>query len=177
MFAPCPDAFRSSCRILRMDSFMPATKVGSFRRPTSCTARSTIGYLSRHTVARRRPQDYWNGGAPVEFLHDLPGNIGLRHVLELWVRGELLLRYFVHAREEGRHPLLQDTQAEGSHPRTVRGLRQAVPTLCRNSFSNSRRSRSNSPDFLNLGTPELVINARAPTVAHRRTLPPAASGS
>ena len=96
--------------------------------------------------------------APVELLHDLPRDVGLGHVLQLRVRGELLLRDVFHAREEGSHPVLRREMSEGSYPRTV-GTRRAEPTLCRNSFSSSRRRRSNSPDFLNLavGAPDQPI--------------------
>lgn len=127
-------------------------RVGEQRSLLDCPLHDRIPEKSRLQILAA-PCIEREGGrrsAPVELLHNLPRDVRFGHILELWVRGELLLRDVFHAGEERGHPLLRMGMSEGSYPRTV-GTRRAEPTLCRNPFSSSRRRRSNSPDFLNLG--------------------------
>ena len=143
-----------------MDSFIPTMKVGSFNRRTSCTARSTSGYLRQYagtwSAGRRGSRD---GGAPVQLLHDFPGDIRLGHVLKLRVRSELLLCNFVHARKEGRHPFLQDSQRGRGKLSTHRLRAETSGTHTLSKFLQQLPPEAvELARLLEPGTPERTIN-------------------
>lgn len=73
------DLFLSSTRILLTESRILAANAGSDNNRTSETARSTIGYLGVWMTNALRQDE--TRSLPVQFLHQLPIDSRLRHVL------------------------------------------------------------------------------------------------
>ena len=116
--------------------------------------------ICRHLVGgatgRRGSLD---GGAPVQLLHDFPGDIRLGHVLKLRVRSELLLCNFVHARKEGRHPFLQDSQRGRGKLSTHRLRAETSGTHTLSKFLQQLPPEAvELARLLEPGTPERTIN-------------------